>query len=55
MISKLSKLFPPNKTVYLISTPKVAIRPPAPKPPMAKAKPNQLSLSIVAQQLNINE
>jgi translation initiation factor IF-2 len=37
-----------------VANPKIIIKP-IPRPPTIKAKPNEISLSLAAQQLNINE
>jgi hypothetical protein len=55
MIARISRLLPFNKNSFLIATPKKIIKPPTPKAPLLKPKPNELSLSSVAQQLKINE
>jgi hypothetical protein len=55
MIARISRLIPLNKNPFLFSTVKKIIKPPTPKAPLIKPKPNELSLSSVAQQLKINE
>lgn len=55
MITRLSRLFHANKNLYFFAVPKPTIKAPPPKVPTAKPKANELSLSMVSQQLNINE
>jgi hypothetical protein len=55
MIARLSRLFPFNKNVYFASTPNRSLKTPTLKAPMAKPGPNELSLSSVAKQFNIDE
>lgn len=54
MISRISRLLPINKNAYFFAAPPRSVKGPVVKAPLTKQKPNELSLALVAQQLNIN-
>jgi hypothetical protein len=54
MIGRLSKIFTPCRNVFFASHQPFKPKPIPPKAPQMKAKAGELSLSIVAQKLNIN-
>ena len=57
MLTRFSQLIPFQNNIFHFSTSAKMIRPPPPPPksPLAKPKANELALSLVARQLNINE
>ncbi len=54
MISRISRLLPSQKNAFFFAAPPRIVKAPGAKPALTKQKPSELSLALVAQQLNIN-